>query len=69
MAESTGARLQPQIPPEPEIPQPLRSRLAGVGVVTLRKWALLTERQKASIFGITGRHRRLLDELSRQVRP
>jgi hypothetical protein len=48
-----------------EIPAALRSRLAADGVVSLRKWARLTERQKTAVFGITERHRRLLDELAR----
>lgn len=56
----------PQIcQPGPEIPEPLCSRLGAEQIISLRQWAKLSERRKRSLFGITERHRRLLDELAR----
>lgn len=50
---------------QPDIPEPLRSRLAAEHVVSLRQWAQLSKRRKRLLFGITDRHRRVLDELAR----
>ena len=56
----------PQIcQPEPEIPEPLCFRLGVEQIVSLRQWAKLSERRKRSLFGITDRHRRLLDALAK----
>lgn len=54
--------------PHSGIPPHLAERLAAEQILSLREWAKLSPRRKRACFGITERHRRLLDELAKAVR-
>ena len=46
----------------------LLDRLASYGVANLEAWARLTPKQRAGLWGITRRHRQILDRLARRRR-